>query len=344
MNIAALGLEALVDDRRRSLFGSRARRRTTILLSVSVSLLVLAIVWHWVFVTVPAGHVGVMWYRFSGTDSGADSFCTERSYLIWPWDRMALYDARVQQASRDFDLLTRDGMTIVANIAVRFRLNTSVVGLLHKNIGPDYVETLLLPAVAAYARGIFAQNSTDDVYAIRRLAIQDEIKKTVAGDLNSDPGRSDGSARPPYLFIQDVLIKSIRFPPDVQAAVNRKMEQYQLQQEYAYRLERERLESQRKEVEAQGIARFQSIVGNGISDNYLRWKGIDATLALAQSSNSKIIVFGNAKEGMPLIMGDARAGMPAPAAEGGADPASHAPRAPPSSRIGLPEAAAPPGP
>ena len=108
----------------------------------------------------------------------------------------------------------------------------------------------------------------------------------------------------PWLFVDAVLIRSMQFPPDVQSAVNRKMEQYQLREEYRYRLEREKLESERKQVEAQGIANFQQIVGAGISENYLKWKGIDATLALAQSANAKVVVIGAGKDGMPLILGD----------------------------------------
>ena len=339
MNIAITRLEELAHHQRSHLRGLYIRHRGKTVLTVSVVLLVLAIFWHWIFVTVPAGHVGVMWYRFSGTKSQSDSFRRERSYLIWPWDKMAIYDARVQQVSRDFDVLTRDGMTVGVSIAVRFRLNTSLVGLLHKDVGPAYVETLLLPGVGAYARMVFAQNSTDDVYATRRSAIQDEIKQTVAGDLRSGSQVAGTSVGAPYLFVQDILITSIRFPPDVQAAVNRKMEQYQLQQEYSYRLERERLESQRKEIEAQGIARFQSIVGAG--SHYLRWKGVDAMLALAQSRNSKVIVFGGAKDGLPLILGETPYGASTPGAEGAGDAPARVPEMSPPAAA---EPQVPPGP
>ena len=93
------------------------------------------------------------------------------------------------------------------------------------------------------------------------------------------------------------------------------MEQYQLREEYSYRIQREELESKRKEIEARGIAQFQNIVGAGISDNYLRWKSIDATLALAQSPNSKVVVIGNGKENTPFFIGgeDGRSPTPAPA-------------------------------
>src|SRR4029077_4050306 len=102
----------------------------------------------------------------------------------------------------------------------------------------------------------------------RRAQIQDEIKRVVAADLvqrtqqREVPGTS-------AVLLEDVLILGIRFPPAVQAAVDRKMEQYQLREEYSYRIQREELESKRKQIEARGIAQFQAIVGIGISENYL---------------------------------------------------------------------------
>jgi prohibitin 1 len=283
-------------------------------LAINLSLLVtisLAIaLWPCIFVTVPAGHVAVKWYRlFGGTDTR--TIYGEGGHLVWPWDNLISYDARVQQVSRDFDVLTRDGLTMTVNMALRFRLNDAMVGLLHKHVGTDYVDTLLVSAVGSDARHVFSQNSADDIYTERRMDIQREIKDAVIRDLDHNFGQ-ETRQKVAWIFLDEILIRSMHFPPEVQAAVNRKMEQYQLKQEYMYRLQREELESQRKEVEARGIAQFQSIVGAGISDTYLRWKGIDATLALAQSSNAKVVIIGTGKDGMPLILGAPEAQPPVP--------------------------------
>jgi|tagenome__1003787_1003787.scaffolds.fasta_scaffold20887563_2 regulator of protease activity HflC (stomatin/prohibitin superfamily) len=285
------------------------RHSLTINLGALTTVFVVVAIWQWISVVIPAGYVGVRWYRFvGGTDT--QTIYAEGSHFIWPWDRVTLYDTRLQQFSRDFDVLTRDGMMMTVNIACRFRLNEAMIGLLHKHVGAEYMDNLLVPVVGSFARIIFSQNSTDSVYTDRRIAVQDEIRHAVTAELDHDLGQP-GRSKAPWLFLDDVLVRSMRFPPEVQSAVNRKMEQYQLREEYAYRLQREELESKRKEVEAQGIARFQSIVGAGISDTYLRWKGIDATLALAQSSNAKIVVIGTGKDGLPLILNGADA---APAA------------------------------
>jgi hypothetical protein len=104
--------------------------------------------------------------------------------------------------------------------------------------------------------------------------------------------------------IIDTLVLSIELPPPIVAAINRQTQQFYEIQEFKYRVEREAQESTRKQVEANGIAAFQRIVSQGISDSYLRWRGIEATLALAQSPNSKIVVIGSGKDGLPIILGN----------------------------------------
>jgi hypothetical protein len=106
------------------------------------------------------------------------------------------------------------------------------------------------------------------------------------------------------LNLLDTLVLGIVLPPTVVNAINRKVEQYYLAEEYTFRVARERKESERKEIEARGIAEFQRIVSQGISDSYLRWRGIEATLQLSQSPNSKIVVIGNSKDGLPIILGN----------------------------------------
>jgi regulator of protease activity HflC (stomatin/prohibitin superfamily) len=116
----------------------------------------------------------------------------------------------------------------------------------------------------------------------------------------------------------DTLVLGIELPPAIVASINRKVEQLYIAQEYEYRVQRETLESQRKRVEAAGIRDFQQIVSQGISDSYLRWRGIEATLQLAQSNNSKTVIIGSGKDGMPIILGnvDSPAPQQAPAADG----------------------------
>src|SRR5690348_7338912 len=158
------------------------RHAFAIRVGVVVAAFLLVAGWQWIVVAVPAGYVAVKYYRFgNGTD--VQQAYEEGSHLKWPWDKMHLYQVRLQQVSRDFEVLTHDGLAVTVNIACRFRLRAPAVGWLHRNIGPDYAETLIVPALGSYARLIISRNSTDELYSDRRAVIQEEIKRAVANDL-----------------------------------------------------------------------------------------------------------------------------------------------------------------
>jgi len=126
------------------------------------------------------------------------------------------------------------------------------------------------------------------------------------------------------LIIYDTLVLGLELPPAVNAAINRKIEQYYLVQEYAFRVDREKKESERKQIEANGIRDFQKTVSQGISDSYVRWRGIEATLQLAQSPNTKIVIIGSGKDGLPVILGnvDGPTTAPSPATTPAPNPAA----------------------
>src|SRR5438132_7597629 len=111
-------------------------------------------------------------------------------------------------------------------------------------------------------------------------------------------------------ILYDVLVTGIELPAAIVAAINRKIEQYYIAEEYKFRVEREKRESERKKIEAEGIRDFQQIVSQGISESYLRWRGIEATLQLSQSTNSKVVVIGSGKDGLPIILGNVDTPVP----------------------------------
>src|SRR5258707_15680054 len=115
-------------------------------------------------------------------------------------------------------------------------------------------------------------------------------------------------------ILYDVLVTGIELPAAIVAAINRKTEQYYIAEEYKFRVEREKRESERKKIEAEGIRDFQQTVSQGISESYLRWRGIEATLQLSQSTNAKVVVIGSGKDGLPIILGNVD--TPAPLAGG----------------------------
>jgi regulator of protease activity HflC (stomatin/prohibitin superfamily) len=262
-----------------------------------------------IFYTIPAGSVGVLWYRFFG-GTVLTRYVGEGLHVIAPWDKIYIYDTRLQQLEQDFDVLSADGLKMTVNIAYRFQAIPATVPALHQYVGPNYVSVLITTEIGARARDVFSRNTPEEIFSDRRIQIQREILQNVQSDLRQTFSPMAGHPID-FVKLDDVLIRGITLPPEVEAAINRKEEQKQLNLEYDYRLLREAKETERKRIEAQGIREFQDIVSSGITDSYLRWKGIEATLELARSNNAKIVIVGGGKGGLPIILGNMDSG-PAP--------------------------------
>ncbi|OQA32519.1 MAG: SPFH domain / Band 7 family protein [Betaproteobacteria bacterium ADurb.Bin341] len=252
-----------------------------------------------VYHTIPAGHVGVLWKRFSG-GTVTDEVFPEGYRLTFPWDILYIYDTRLQKMERDVDVLTSDGLQITLNLVWRYHLIPENVPTLHKFIGPDYAERMITPTVGARARDIIAIYQPDEVYTERRLKIQNQILESVRYEL--DDNFNPHGKKVKWLVFEDVLIKGMVLPRGVQEAIVRKNAMFHQMEEYTFRVQREHKEAERKRIEALGIRNFQEIVSNGMSESYLRWRGIEATLELAKSPNAKVVVVGNPKNGLPLIL------------------------------------------
>jgi regulator of protease activity HflC (stomatin/prohibitin superfamily) len=279
-------------------------------------------------ITVPSGQVGVLWKRFNSYDLYCWCFVgrgtivdprelrDEGLHVIWPWDKLFLYDLRLQSRTQTYNAISKDGVSVNAQINMRYQLLHNYVGVLHKFIGPNYLYSVVDPEIGSRAREVISQYTAQEVYTSREQIqekIRQEAQKSLAGHLNSlvqpeameqpDPKHYNDFLQNSIQII-DTLVLSIELPPPIVAAINRQTQQFYEIQEFKYRVEREAQESTRKQVEANGIAAFQRIIGQGISDSYLRWRGIEATLALAQSPNSKIVIIGSGKDGMPIILGN----------------------------------------
>ena len=296
--------------------------------SLMLALLLIVVLWPYIVITVPSGRVGVLWKRFNGFDVYCWCFVgrgtvldprelrEEGLHVIAPWDKLFLYDLRLQSTTLAINAISKDGVSVTAQINVRYQLLHHSVAVLHKFIGPQYMESVIGPEIGSQAREVFSLYTAQQIYTSRDT-IQQEIlantQKSLGANLDKlvqpeameqpDPKHYNDFLRG-SIQILDTLVLSIELPPSIVAAINRQTEQFYLIQEYKFRVEREAEESKRKQIEANGIAAFQRTVSQGISDSYLRWRGIEATLALAQSHNAKIVVIGTGKDGLPIILGN----------------------------------------
>ena len=261
--------------------------------------------------TVPSGHVGVLWKRFGGgTVLDPRQLKDEGLHFVWPWNEVFLYDLRLQSITETYNAISSDGVSLRATLIIRFRLQRDAVPVIHQSIGRDNLQLLAKPGIGSLTREVMAQYTAEQVYSTARQEIQDKIRSLAEDRLGEKMmEREGGMHRIAFrsrdtLILYDTLVQSIELPALVVNAINRKTEQYYISEEYKFRVEREKRESERKKIEAEGIREFQTIVSQGISDSYLRWRGIEATLQLAQSTNSKVVVIGSAKDGLPLILGN----------------------------------------
>lgn len=365
-------------------------RKNAVMTILTILLIVLLLVLFWptYAVTIGPGEAGVLWRRFDdGTVTVADDGkpfigriqanysgeatsviehiedkekqvskkgyhvypFLEGTHYIWPWNEMFIYNVRLQQVTHNFDVLTSDGLEVQAQIAITWKPIEADLGKLHRDIGPNYINVLLIPTVGACAREEIAKYLPDALYSPKRLEMQEGIRDCVKETMLSRFYPLD--KRESYLMVEDVLIRDVILPEQVKQAIADKVAQKHLADSYQYRLARERMEADRKAIEADGIRRFQQTVNSTISEGYLKWKGIDATLELARSANAKVVVIGSGKDGLPIILGglDNPAGAaaqqsgvaagPAPAPAAGT--ASHVSPPPPSLSITAAESGMP---
>ena len=312
--------------------------------------LVAVVLFPYAAVTVPSGYVGVLWKRFGGgTVLDPRQIRDEGLHLIWPWNELFLYDLRLQSITETYNAISSDGVSLTSTMNIRFRLQRAAAPVIHQALGPNYPQLLVRPGIGSLTREVMAQYTAEQVYSTARQEIQDKIRSLAQDRLSEKMMEREGDE--PYrvslsdtVILYDTLVYGIELPVVVVNAINRKIEQYYISEEYKFRVERERRESERKKIEAEGIREFQQIVSQGISDSYLRWRGIEATLQLSQSTNSKVVIIGSAKDGLPLILGNMAAspaeGRTGAATEGGstwptdtttaAGPATESQRTPPA--------------
>lgn len=263
-------------------------------------LLMLFVLWPLIVYTVPSGHVGVMWYRFfGGTVTTPGKQLREGIHFILPWDKIYMYDARLRRIEQTVTGLSVDGLRLSIDLSSRFVINSDYVGFLHKGIGPEYQDTLMQPQLRTLLLTYLSEHESSDLYSTRRDTVQSIVEARFQAELSNIS--SNVPFDETFILLEDVLIEQIHLPQFVQDAIEQKERVRHMSEAYVFRLEMERQERDRKKIEADGIRNFQEIVAPGITDSYLRWLGIEATLKLSESNNAKIVVIGG-DDGLPLIL------------------------------------------
>jgi prohibitin 1 len=233
---------------------------------------------------VPPGHVGIL-ILFGKVDGSVG----EGLHLVNPLVSMELMNVRTQEVFEHAEAPSREGLNIVLEVSCLYHLNPQEAVTVYRQIGPNYREIVVKPQFRSAIREVTVRHDAKDLYTSSREMITNEIFEGLVTDLNKRG-----------IEVENILLRRIQLPASVVEAINSKLAAEQEAQRMRFVLAKEEQEAQRKQIEAQSIQNFQRIVSQGISDQLLRWKGIEATSHLAESSNAKVVVIGG-KDGLPLI-------------------------------------------
>ncbi|SNR80247.1 prohibitin family protein [Puniceibacterium sediminis] len=280
--------------------------------AILIGIMTVVLLWDLMVHTTPVGHVSVVWHRMAWSpEDVSDGPLDEGVHVILPWDKFYTYDSRLQTFDQVYEVVSRDGLHMEVTLTFRWRAVERNIVELNTNVGLNYLETLLVPVVGSVAREVVSRHEAEKLYSVDRSKVQTEIyTRVVSHDYPNGIGkRTTENDTENLVVLEDTLIKSVRLPRPLQEAIEQKLEQAQRVEEYKFRVETEKLESARKKIEGQGIREFQEIVAPAISESYLRWRGIEATLRLAESNNAKVVVIGNSETGLPLILDTSSQGM-----------------------------------
>jgi len=240
--------------------------------------------------SVGSGERGVMWTITSGT---SDKIYEEGWVLVAWWNRFYVYSVRTHDVKENLSAITRDRLQLPVEVSVRFRVRPDAVAKLHTTYGPKFYDAAIGSPLRSAVRSVIGNNNLEEVYSTRRSMVEDEIYAELVS-----------AVEPGIFMLDEIFVRDISLPDKIKEAIDKKLAAEQEAQAMDFRLDKERKEAERKEIEARGIQKFQQIVKEGIDDRLLRWKGIEATETLAQSPNAKVIVIGGGKDGLPLILGN----------------------------------------
>ncbi len=243
-------------------------------------------------VTIGPGEGGVVFERFG------DGINTEKTYgegfqIVAPWNEMIVRKVRQQSVSDEMNVLSVNGLEVKVSGTVWYEPEFSNLGLLIKTKGEDYERELLDPAINAAARSVFGRYTPEQLYSSKRDVIEQEILDEVQKLLEDQ-----------YLVVKRVLVKDVKLPPTIREAIETKLKQEQESLEYEFRIAKAKKEAERQRIDAEGKATANRILSASLTEKILQEKGIEATLKLAESPNSKVVVVGSGKDGLPIILGN----------------------------------------
>ena len=240
-----------------------------------------------IFTIVPAGTVGVVDFLGSVSNTTLKAGVN----IVNPLANVVKFSIKTQELKETMNVPSKEGLSVQLEISLLYSLDPDNASKIYKSVGENYEEIILVPQFRSVVRGVTSEYEAKALYTESReqlaTKMKDQLEKLVG---------------PRGITIESAPMRQIILPAGLTASIEQKLQAEQASQQMQFVLKKEEQEADRKRIEAKGIADFQEIVARGISQNYLQWKGIEATEKLANSTNSKIVVIGAGKNGLPIIL------------------------------------------
>jgi len=237
--------------------------------------------------SIPTGNVGVL--TLFGRVTGET--LPEGIHLINPLKSVQKLSVQTQSLKESANVPSNEGLILALDTSLLFRLDRSKAAYVYQTMGEPYVEKVVEPTLRAAIRAATSAHSANALYTNARELVQAQIQDELTKEL-----------APRGVIVENVLLRDVQLPAMLKGSIEAKQQAEQDALRMSFILQKEKQEAERKRIEAQGIADFQKIVATGISAQLLEWKGIEATEKLAASSNSKVVIIGNPKNGLPLVL------------------------------------------
>ena len=267
---------------------ARRLQEATMTLIISIGAAVFSLIQ--IFTVIPAGTVGVV--DFLGIVS--DNTLKPGVNLVNPVAKIIKYSFKTQEIKETMTVPSKEGLPVQLEISLLFRVDPSMANDIYKSVeAGDYLNVILTPQFRSVVRGVTSKFEAKALYTEARQQLANEITAELQKNVEQRG-----------ITIESAPLRQIALPARLTQSIEEKLQAEQESQRMSFILQKEEQEAERKRIEAKGIADFQEIVSQGINNNLLRWKGIEATEKLANSANSKIVVIGSGKDGLPLILGN----------------------------------------
>jgi regulator of protease activity HflC (stomatin/prohibitin superfamily) len=267
-------------------------RRLPIIVAIVVAAIILLTLSSSLFYTLNPSEEAILFYPF-GNGLDKENIQLQGFHMKAPWNDRIIYDISEISSDETMDITDKSGLPLHVDVTVRFSPQADKIGHLHEKFKGDYQARFVIPEARSITRQIMAQFTAEEIYSTKRAEVEATIK-----------GETEKKFLANHVNFIDILIRSIKLPDQIRVSIETKLQMQQEALAYQYRLDKEKSEAERKRIAAEGESRANNIINNSLTDKLLKMRGIEATLELSKSPNSKVVIIGSGKDGMPLILGN----------------------------------------